>query len=117
MFSTFAVQRLSAGSIYKLFFIGLVTSLGTVGLVLGVLAFFGFDTVSWNGQQVYGFSAILAGIFLGLFLALFFGVILGSACVVGLWLYSKFRPLSLTGKNLNPSCKDVASAASPPNLG
>ena len=55
--------------------------------------------------------------FLGLFLALFFGVILGSACVVGLWLYSKFRPLSLTGKNLNPSCKDAAPAANPPNLG
>lgn len=117
MFSTFAVQRLSVGSIYKLFFIGLVTSLGTVGFVLGVLSFFGFDTVSWNGQQVHGVSGVLAGIFLGLFLALVFGIILGSACVLGLWLYSKFRPLSLTGKNLNPACKDAVSAASPPNLG
>ena len=39
MFSTFAVQRLSAGSIYKLFFIGLVTSLGTMALYSGYWPF------------------------------------------------------------------------------
>ena len=113
MFSTFAVQRLSVGSIYKLFFIGLVISLGIIGLVSGILALFGFDTVNWNGEPVHGVAGIIVGPLVGLFLALLFGTLLGSACVCGLWLYSKFRPLTLSGKSLAQAAIDTPGPVSP----
>lgn len=100
MFSTFTVQRLSVGSIYKIIFIGLLTSHVFLGLIFGVLAFFGFDTVRWNSVPVQGTYGLLLGPLIGLALALFFSAFLGTSAALGLWLYSRFRPLSLVGKNM-----------------
>ena len=107
MFTTISLQRLSAGSIYKLLFIGLVTSLVPFGVVLGAFAFLGFNTVSWNGAPLHGTSGLFGGPAVGLFVALLFTALLGSAAALGLWAYSKFRPLSLRGK-------DVAAADARP---
>ena len=100
MFSTFSVNRLSAGSIYKLMFIGLTSSLIPLGFVFGVLAFFGANTVRWNNEPLHGASGLFAGPLLGVVMALFLSAFLGTTSALGLWLYSKFRPLSLSGKAL-----------------
>lgn len=106
MFSTFTVQRLSVGSVYKIIFIGLLTSHVFFGLIVGVLAFFGFDTVRWDSVPVHGAYGLLLGPLISLALALFFSVFLGTAAVLGLWLFSWFRPLSLIGKNMKPTCSE-----------
>ena len=98
MFSTFSVKRLSVGSIYKLMFIGLTSSLIPLGLVFGVLALLGANTVRWNNEPLHGFSGLFAGPLLGVAIAFFLSAFLGTASALGLWLYSKFRPLSLSGK-------------------
>lgn len=94
-FEAVSVQRLSVGTVYKLWWVGLTLGMVPVGVLFGVLSLFGFNTVTWNGQPLYGVSGLMAGPLIGVFVALIFTGILGSAAALGLWLYSKFRPLTL----------------------
>ena len=99
MFTTIKPRRLSIGSVYKLWFIGLSMSLVPLGILFGVLALFGLNTVTWNQQPVHGIAGLAGGLLIGVFLALLFTAILGTAAALGLWLYSKFRLLALQVKN------------------
>jgi hypothetical protein len=76
-------QGMSAGSVYKLVF---------TGLVFGIMAMFGMKTLIWNQQSVTGISALFIGPLTGLFMALIFTAFMGSVMAVGLWLFSKFQP-------------------------
>ncbi len=89
------IQRLSAGSIYKLLFIGSTVTCVPLGLVFGVLAYFGADTVTWNGEPLTGFLGLVAGPLMGLFLVAWVVAFIGTVSVLGLWVYSKFRPITL----------------------
>jgi hypothetical protein len=100
MFTTISTQRLSAGSVYKLWLIGLGVSLVPLGVLLGVLAMFGFNTVTWNGQPIHGVKGLIGGPIIGALLTLLFTAILGSVAAAGLWLYSKFQAVSLRVKNV-----------------
>jgi hypothetical protein len=90
-----SATRLSTGSIYKLWMIGLTTSFVPLGAVFGVFSLFGYDAVTRNGQPLHGFSGLLAGPFVGAFVALMFTALLGSASALGLWVFSKFKPISI----------------------
>ena len=98
MFTEITVQRLSAGTLFKLASIGLGITLVLFALVMGVFAFFGASTINWNHQQLTGWRGLIASPFLGVFLALLFTAFLGCCMAFGLWLYSKFRPLTLLAK-------------------
>ena len=100
MFARISTQRLSAGSVYKLWLIGLAASMIPLGALFGALALFGFNTVRWNGLPLHGFAGLAAGPMIGVFAALLLTAFLGSAAVLGLWLYSKFRPITLLAKNV-----------------
>ncbi|WP_082151546.1 hypothetical protein [Caenimonas sp. SL110] len=100
MFTRISLTRLYVGSIYKLVFVGLIFSLVPLGLVFGLLAAFGANTVSWNGAAVHGIAGFLLGPLLGGLFAVSLTAFLGSACVLGLWLFSKLKPMSLWAKNL-----------------
>jgi hypothetical protein len=100
MFTSIPVRRLSVGSVYKLWFVGLSASLIPLGLLFGVLAACGFNTVTWSGQHVHGSAGLIEGPLMGVFMALMFTALLGSAAALGLWLYSKFRPITLLAKNV-----------------
>jgi hypothetical protein len=63
--------------------------------LMGVLAAFGMDSLKWNDQPVLGLKALVAGPFMGLFAAALFTALIGLMLSLGLWLYSKFRPLSI----------------------
>ena len=108
MFTQVSLERLSVGSIYKLVFIGSTCSLMPLTLVLGVLALFGFSTVSWNGHPVYGLNGMLFSPLIGAALTVFITAFLGTAFIFGLWLFSKVRPLSLSVKNLAHDPGNVA---------
>ena len=62
---------------------------------MGCFALFGADTLTWNKEQMHGIAALLVSPFVGLFIALIFTLFLGSAMAFGLWVYSKFRPITL----------------------
>ncbi len=99
MFTPITSRRLSVGSVYKLWFIGLCASMVPLGILFGVLALFGLNTVTWNQQPLHGIAGLAGGPLIGIFLALVLTAFLGSAAALGLWLYSKFQPLTLLIKN------------------
>lgn len=99
MFTTISTQRLSFGSVYKLWLIGLTTFMIPLGVLFGVLALFGFNTVTWNKQSLHGIAGLIGGPLIGIFIALLFTALLGSAAALGLWVYSIFRPITLRTKS------------------
>ncbi|MGQ0710295.1 MAG: hypothetical protein ACT4NV_11150 [Rhodoferax sp.] len=89
------VHKVKAASIYKLLFCGLLLTLVPLGLLFGISGFFGADTVKWNNQPVHGWGALFAGPALSGLLALFFAGFLGTLASLGLWLFSRFRTISI----------------------
>lgn len=108
MFTRISLDRLYVGSVYKVVFIGLACFFVPLTLVFGLLALFGADMVFWNGQAIRGISGLLLSPVIGAMVVGFLSIFLGTACVVGLWLYSKFKPLSLWGKNVAHHSDEVS---------
>src|ERR1700743_3214231 len=90
MFKKIEVVRLSAGSVYKMFAIGTFSCVVPFCTVMGFFALFGANTLAWNSHPITGFSGLLAGPFIGAFIGGCFVALWGSACVLGLWIYTKF---------------------------
>ncbi len=90
-----SIKRIKASIIYRLLLIGLGLPMMTFSLVCGVLGLFGYDMVKWNDQSIHGALAIPAALFSGLFITVLFTVFVGSIACLGLWVYSRFRPLQV----------------------
>jgi hypothetical protein len=87
------IERLSAAAIYKWVFLGAFVICIPYQLVMGLLALFGFQTVSWNGQPVTGFRGLLLGPSLGFLAVVILTACLGTACVAARWLFSQIGSL------------------------
>lgn len=92
---TITVARLKASAVLKIHFIGLAGFLVPLSLVQGVLATFGFNSLVWNGSYLHGAGALLAGPLMGLALATLLTLAMTPFSFLGLWLYSRLRPLQL----------------------
>ncbi len=88
-------------SLFKLFFIGLLLSIGPVIIILGIFAFFGFETIMWNRQAVTGFDGLLASIGMAPLFAAVMGVLMTCIIGLGLWIYTRFFSLRVTMKMKN----------------
>lgn len=108
MFTRITLSRFEVYSVYKLIFIGLACSLIPLSVVFGVFALFGANTVNWNGQPLHGILGFIASPLIGAFITLLFTGLLGTACIFGLWLFSKVKPLSLWGKGVRYHTEDAA---------
>jgi hypothetical protein len=89
------VRRLSITTLLMMLATGYVLSLVPFCLCLGVLAQFGAATITWNGNALTGIGALVASPFIGLAIALVLTVLTGLFLAIGLWLFSRFRPLTL----------------------
>lgn len=103
MITEMTIQRLSAGTVFKLTAIGLACSLLPLCIFFGVLAAFGAPTITWNGQHLTGVSGLAMSPVVGLMMTCFGTLFLGSACSFGLWVYSLVRPMSILVKNVKVS--------------
>ncbi len=90
------VKKVSTGTVYKLFAIGLSVGFVPLFLFFGVFGAMGYEVLTWNEQPVTGIKAIFLSPFMGVFMALMFTGMLGTVCVFGLWLFSLFRPMSVS---------------------
>ena len=102
MFKEISVQRVSAGSLFKLAGLGLAFTLVPFSILMGCFSFFGASTITWNNQPLTGVSGLVASPFIGLFLAGLFTIFLGACMTLGLWLYSFFRPITILAKLAEP---------------
>lgn len=101
MYRELSIQRLSAGTVFKLVAIGLGSCLLPLCLVFGAFAAFGAGTVAWNGRHLHGIGGLLASPLIGLMLTGIGTLVLGSACAAGLWLYSFARPIRILVKEVD----------------
>jgi hypothetical protein len=92
---TLTVRRIHTRTVFRLLAAGIFCSIVPFTVLMGVLAAFGMKTVSWNNEPVTGITGLLASPFIGLFIAAFFTAIAGVGIAFGLWLYSRFRPLTM----------------------
>ncbi|VFS61627.1 Uncharacterised protein [Kluyvera cryocrescens] len=51
--------------------------------------------VKWNNESIHGILALPVALFSGLMVTVFFTAFLGSIICLGLWIYSRFRPLQV----------------------
>ena len=90
------VRRVAAGSMLRLIGVGFLFSVGPFFVLMGILAGFGKSTLTWNGAPVYGVKAVLLSPLMGVMATGVFTGVAGLGIVLGLWIYSKFKPLQLT---------------------
>jgi hypothetical protein len=100
MFTSITVGRLYIGSVYKLIGIGLTCSIVPLTLLAGIVALFGVSTVTWNAKPISGAWGLALYPVFAVLLVIGMTFVTGTACIAGLWLYSKFRPLVLWGRNV-----------------
>lgn len=89
------LKRIKPSAIYRLIFIGLGIPLMIFALISGVMGIFGADVVKWNNEPVHGILALPTALFSGVLVTALFTAFFGSAVCLGLWIYSRFRPLQV----------------------
>jgi|TARA_B110000114_G_C15045709_1_gene379052 hypothetical protein len=92
-------KKISKKSLFKLLFIGLTAGLSVFAIICGIAAFFGAETIQWNGVQRTGVEGLLYGLIMGPFLGLLFACFMWLFITPGLWVYSFFRPIRVTFKH------------------
>ncbi len=113
MFKTIEVAGLSVGTVYKTVAIGTFCCIVPLCTLMGFFALFGANTLAWNGHPVTGVSGLFAGPLIGAFIAGCAVVLWGSACAIGLWIYSKFFSFTIAVREIqNPvSTFDLSSTS------
>ena len=89
------VRKLTTGSIFKLIFFGSWVGSIPVFFGIGALASTGIRFITWNGQYITGWHALIGGPLFGLFLSSMFGLVVASLTALGHRLISKFGGLKL----------------------
>jgi len=95
---TILTRGLSAGSLYKLLYIGLVIPLSLFFLFCAIASYFGFSTVSLNGDYVFGIKGLITGCVLGIIFPIIFAGLLWCLIAFGLWVWTRLSRLTLTIK-------------------
>ena len=104
MRSDITIQRLSTGSVLKLVSIGFLFSFFPMTLLSGLISIFlGASFGTFNGVETSGFTGLLVSLFFCFFLVGFAIAFFGGCIVVGLWLFSFIRPITLTIKTNDPA--------------
>jgi len=83
-------RGITAGSLFKILFIGHAFSFGMLVFLMGVLSFFGYETVLLQGNPVFGVTGLMSGVFTAAIFALLFSFINWVFILFGNWLYTRF---------------------------
>lgn len=91
-------KKISKKSLFKVIAIGFTLGISTFSILCGVAAFFGSNTVEWNGIHRTGIEGLLYSFLIGPILGFFSACFIWLFTVLGLWLYSFARPVKVTFK-------------------
>ena len=95
------IKRLSTGTVFKILIIGGLYSVIPFSVLMGILSLFGASTITWNHQHLTGLTGLIASPLIGAFVTLFLSGFFGIFIAAGLWLYSKFKPLTINYHQIN----------------
>ena len=84
-------RGITAGSLFKILFIGHAFSCGRRVILMGVLSFFGHETVFLQGNPVFGVTGLISGVFSAAIFALLFAFINWLFILTGNWIFTRFR--------------------------
>lgn len=93
-----SAKNISAKSLFKLYFKSLGYGLFLFSFAMGILALFGFETVTWNDEALTGLTGLLASIPMGIFIAFIFTCLLWFFGIFGLLLNSSFSNITIVFK-------------------
>jgi len=101
-------KKITKGSVFKINFIGLATGFFIIFLIFGVLAIFGAETVKWEDQPITGVKGFITAMLMWPFFSFFFAGFVWLISILGLWLYSFIKPITISFKDIVKSDKNNA---------
>ena len=93
-------KKLTKGSIFKIYFLGLAGGFFFLFFIFGISAIFGAETVKWEEQPITGFKGFIAAMLMWPFFSFFFAGSMWLISLLGLWLYSLIRPITISFKDV-----------------
>ncbi|GFD90464.1 hypothetical protein KUL152_26900 [Tenacibaculum sp. KUL152] len=91
-------KKISKKSLFKILFIGAFLGFAVFFIGCGIGAFFGLESVRWNNEPVFGVSGFLLALAMWPFFTFFLSLFIWLFCILGLWVYSFFKPIKVTFK-------------------
>lgn len=98
MLQSLQTRGLSAGSIFRILFIGLLYSMGPLLIIAAIFSYFGAHVITFNSAYVTGLKGLLTGIIMVPLFPLLFSSVLFIFITFGLWLYTRFSDFKITIK-------------------
>ena len=91
-------RGISAGSLYKILFIGYAFSVGLLITLMGIFSLFGFETVHIEGVPATGLKGLVAAVTAAGVISLVFSFLNWLFILIGNWVYTRFRPYEIVVK-------------------
>ena len=91
-------EKISKGSFFKIMFTGFSLGLFVFFLVCGIAAMFGAEIVHWANQPVTGIKGLIVALLIWPVFSVFMTTLLWVFGILGLWLYSFYKPLKVRFK-------------------
>ena len=91
-------KKISKRSLFKILFIGTTFGFAVFFIGCGIGALFGLESVHWGDEPVTGVSGLLLAFAMWPFFTFFMTLFIWLFCILGLWLYSFFKPIKVTFK-------------------
>ncbi len=93
-------KKITKGSVFKIYFLGLAGGFSVLFLISGILAIFGAETVKWEEQPVTGFKGFVTAMLMWPVFSFLFAGFMWLISILGLWLYSLIRPITISFKDM-----------------
>jgi len=93
-------KKITKGSVFKIYFIGLAGGFFVLFFILGVLAIFGAQTVTLGEQPIIGIMGFIAAMVMWPIFSFFYAVSMWLISILGLWLYSFVKPITISFKDV-----------------
>ncbi|WP_218163408.1 hypothetical protein [Alteromonas sp. V450] len=91
-------KKISKKSLFKLLAIGFTFGVSIFAILCGIAALFGAETVEWNGVYRTGVEGLFYSFLIGPVAGFFSACFIWFFTVLGLWLYSFFKPIKVQFK-------------------
>jgi len=96
-----SAKNISKKSLFKLLFQSIGFGLIAFCFLMGIFSFFGFETVAFNEQYYTGIKGLLVSLPLGLFMGLIFTCFMWLIGILGLWINSYFKGVTIVFKGVS----------------